>query len=185
MNLYLVRHGETAWSKNGRHTGLTDLPLTEDGIQEAKDLGKRLKGHRFDKVFASPLKRALDTCTLAGFHPEISPDLVEWDYGDYEGLMHEEILKEDPHWNLFTKGAPGGESVADVALRADRILKIVQTYPGDVALFSSAHILRTIAARWLKLPPVDGKLLLLSTASVSVLGHERETPVIVSWNHTD
>ena len=182
MNLFLIRHGETAWSKNGRHTGLTDIPLTEAGVQEAKNLGKRLKSYTFEKVFASPLKRALDTCTLAGFHPEVSLDLLEWDYGAYEGFTHDEILKENPHWNLFTQGAPSGESVADVGVRADRVLKMVQGIRGDVALFSSAHILRTIAARWLKLPPASGSLFLLSTASISILGHERSSPVILAWN---
>ena len=182
--IYLIRHGETAWTVSKQHTGLTDIPLTEHGRTEAKQLGEKLKHLSFQKILLSPLARAVETCKLANFfqHAEIDPDLVEWNYGDYEGLTHEQIRKQDPNWSIFTKGAPGGESVADVGKRADRVLSKISQISGDVALFSSGHFLRLLAARWLNLPPSEGRLFFLSTASLSILGYERESPVILLWN---
>lgn len=186
MKIFLIRHGETEWSRDDKHTGLTDIPLTENGREQAKKLGQRLKGHVFKRVFTSPLKRAEETCRLSGFgaHVEINRDLVEWNYGDYEGRKTVDILKENPGWSLFLHGAPAGESVAEVSLRADRVIEKIQTVHGDVAIFSSGHFLRMLAVRWIELVPSTGRLLLLSTASISVLGYERETRVIARWNDT-
>jgi probable phosphoglycerate mutase len=184
--VYLARHGETAWSRSGQHTGVTDLPLTEDGQRDARRLGERLKGLHFARVFTSPLQRATLTCKLAGFGDvaEIDPDLVEWNYGDYEGLTSGEIHARRPDWQLFRDGCPNGESPAQIAERADRVVARVRAVQGDVLLFSSGHILRVLAARWLGLGPIGGQYLLLSTASVSVLGYEHDSsePVIRRWN---
>jgi probable phosphoglycerate mutase len=185
--VYVARHGETAWSLSGQHTGLTDLPLTPNGERNARRLGERLKGLRFDKVYTSPLQRAARTCELAGFGAvaENDPDLVEWDYGQYEGLRSGEILAQRPEWQLFRDGAPGGESPAQVEERADRVVRRVRAVSGNVLLFSSGHFIRVFAARWLGLDPVSaGKYFLLSTASLSALGyeHNRSQPVIRLWN---
>jgi probable phosphoglycerate mutase len=184
--VYLARHGETAWSLSGQHTGLTDLPLTARGERNARRLGERLAGRTFAKVFASPLQRAAKTCELAGFGGAavVDPDLVEWNYGDYEGKKTAEILKERPGWRLFRDGCPGGESVAQIGARADRVLARLRAVGGDVLVFSSGHILRVLAVRWLGLPPSDGRLLLLSTASLSILGyeHEKDEPALRLWN---
>jgi len=186
--VYLARHGETAWSLSGQHTGLTDLPLTERGQRNAVHLGERLKGMTFAKVFTSPLQRATLTCKLAGFGvvAEVDRDLVEWNYGQYEGLTSAEILAERPDWNMFRDGCPGGESPEEVAARADRVISRVRAIQGDVLLFSSGHILRTLAARWLALDAGGGRYFLLSTASLSMLTYERNLsrPVIGLWNDT-
>ncbi len=187
-SIYLARHGETAWSISGQHTGLTDQPLTERGERNATRLGKRLKGMHFTKVFTSPLQRASLTCKLAGFGgaAEIDPDLVEWNYGNYEGLRTAEIYRDRPHWQLFRDGCPGGESPEQVSTRADRVIARVKAANGDVLLFSSGHFLRMLAARWLQLEPQDGRYFLLSTASLSTLGYEHgiAEPVIELWNDT-
>jgi broad specificity phosphatase PhoE len=186
--IYLARHGETAWSRSGQHTGLTDLPLTECGETEARQLGKRLAGHAFAKVFTSPLQRAAHTCELAGFGAvaEKDADLVEWNYGKYEGRLTAEIHAEAPDWQLFRDGCPGGETPAQVGARADRILNRVRAVNGDVLIFSSGHFLRVLAARFLGLEPAGGKLFTLGTASVSVLGFENNVsqPVVRLWNDT-
>jgi broad specificity phosphatase PhoE len=186
--LYLARHGETAWSLNGQHTGLTDLPLTERGERNARRLGERLAGLTFAKVFTSPLQRAARTCELAGFgaQAEVDRDLVEWDYGKYEGLRTAEIQAKRPEWQLFRDGCPGGESPEQVGARADRVVSRVSAIKGDVLIFSSGHFLRMLAARWLGLEPVTGRLFMLSTASLSVLGYEHNPsqPVIRLWNDT-
>jgi broad specificity phosphatase PhoE len=186
--LLLARHGETAWSLTGQHTGLTDLPLTERGERNAARLGRRLGGKTFSQVFVSPLLRARRTCELAGFGTaaEIDGNLVEWNYGRYEGRRSAEIHAEQPGWLLFRDGCPGGESPADVAARADLALKRVRAVRGNVLLFSSGHFLRMLAARWLGLEPAAGGLFLLSTASLSALGYEHaySQPVIRLWNDT-
>lgn len=184
---YLARHGDTAWSVSGQHTGLTDLPLTPNGEQNARRLGERLKGLAFQKVFTSPLQRAARTCELAGFGAmaEVDRDLVEWDYGQYEGLRSAEILKERPDWELFRDGCPGGESPSQVGARADRVIERVRAVEGDVLLFSSGHFIRALAAHWLALGAgTAGKYFLLSTASLSALGYEHKLsqPVIRLWN---
>jgi broad specificity phosphatase PhoE len=184
--IYLARHGETAWSLSGQHTGRTDLPLTERGEANARALGARLSGSSFAKVFTSPLQRAVRTCELAGFgnKAEVDPDLVEWDYGQYEGRRTVEILAERPDWFLFRDGCPGGESPDQVGARADRVVDRIRAVHGDVMLFSSAHFLRVLAARWLGLEAAGGRFLLLGTASLSMLGYEHNLaePVIRLWN---
>lgn len=186
--VYLARHGETAWSLTGQHTGRTDLPLTENGRRNAGRLAERLQGMIFDKVFASPLQRALQTCTLAGFgdRAEVDADLVEWNYGQYEGRRTAEILQERPTWELFRDGCPGGESPDDVGVRADRVVERIRAVKGNVLVFSSAHFMRVLAARWLGQAPALGKCFLLSTASLSALGYEHNLsdPVIQFWNDT-
>ena len=185
--LYVARHGETAWSLSGQHTGLTDLPLTPNGERNARRLGERLKGMRFARVFTSPLQRAARTCELAGFGAvaETDPDLVEWNYGQYEGRHSAEIFAERPDWQLFRDGCPGGESPVQVSERADRVIQRVRTVPGNVLLFSSGHFIRVLAARWLALgPETAGRYFLLTTASLSALGYEHKLsqPVIRLWN---
>ena len=185
--VYLARHGETAWSLTGQHTGLTDLPLTPNGERNARRLGQRLNGLVFARVFASPLQRAARTCELAGLGAvsETDPDLVEWDYGQYEGKRTDEILAIRPDWDLFRDGCPGGESPADVAARADRVVQRLRAIAGDVILFSSGHFIRVLTARWLAVEPKSaGRYFLLSTASLSALGYEHKLsqPVIRLWN---
>jgi len=184
--VYLARHGDTAWTVSGQHTGRTDLPLTAEGEQNARRLGERLKGMHFAKVFTSPLQRAMRTCELAGFGSvaEIDPNLIEWDYGKYEGLRSAEILKERPDWQLFRDGCPQGESPAQVGERADRVIGRVRAVAENALLFSSGHFLRVLGARWLGLEAAGGKLLVLSTASLSALGYEHNLsqPVIQLWN---
>ena len=187
--VYLARHGETAWSLTGQHTGLTDLPLTERGERNASRLQQRLKGLTFAKVYTSPLQRARRTCELAGFGSlaEIDPDLLEWDYGKYEGRRTAEIRAERPDWNLFRDGCPGGESPAQVAARADRAVSRVRAVQGDVLLFSSGHFLRALASRWIGLElTVHARSFMLSTASLSALGYEGSLsrPVVRLWNET-
>jgi len=184
--VYLARHGDTAWTHSGQHTGRIDLPLTEDGERHAQQLGERLKGVTFDKVFTSPLQRATRTCELAGFEAvaETLPDLVEWDYGKYEGLVLAQILKERPDWEIFRDGCPGGESPAQVGERADRVIERVRGIAGIVLMFSSGHYLRVLAARWLGLEPAGGKYFVLGTASLSAVGYEHNLsqPVIRLWD---
>jgi probable phosphoglycerate mutase len=186
--VYLARHGETAWSLTGQHTGLTDLPLTQHGEQNARALGQRLMGLNFTKVLTSPLQRAKRTCELAGFGgvAEIDRDLVEWKYGQYEGRRTAEIRAERPYWQLFRDGCPGGESPDQVGARADRVISRVRTLEGATLLFSSGHFLRVFASRWLGLEPAGGRFLLLSTASLSALGYEHNLsqPVIRLWKDT-
>lgn len=186
--IYLARHGETAWTLSGQHTGLTDIPLTARGERNARRLQIRLRGLQFAKVFTSPLQRALRTCDLAGFESlaELDQDLVEWNYGKYEGRITAEIHNERPDWRLFRDGCPGGETAKDVADRADRIITRVRRVSGNVLIFSSAHFLRVLAARWLGLAPEMGKCFVLSTASISALGYEHDLsePVIRLWDDT-
>ena len=186
--IYLARHGETAWTLSGQHTGRTDLPLTEEGERQARNLAPRLAGLSFAKVFTSPLQRAARTCELAGFGAtaQPDPDLTEWNYGDYEGRRTADILKERPGWMLFRDGCPGGESPAEIGARADRVIARLRAIEGNVLLFSSGHILRTLGARWLGLEPAGGQYFGLSTASVSALGYEhtKSEPVIKLWNET-
>jgi probable phosphoglycerate mutase len=186
--VYLARHSETAWCISGQHTGRTDLPLTERGEHNAACLSGRLRGLTFARVYTSPLKRAVRTCELAGFGAvaEIDPDLIEWDYGTYEGRTTADIHKERPDWRLFRDGGPGGETPNQVATRADRVMSRVRAINGDVLLFSSGHFLRMLATRWLGLEPGDGKYFLLSTASLSALSYEHtvEEPAIKLWDDT-
>lgn len=184
--VYIARHGETEWSLNGRHTGRTDLPLTEEGRQNALQLGARLRGLQFARVFASPLQRAALTCRLAGFGDVAvtDPDLLEWNYGDYEGLRTPEIHARRPGWELFRDGCPGGESPEQIGARADRVVKRLREVNGNVLVFSSGHFLRTLAARWLGLEPGAGRYFLLGTASLSELSYEHDLsqPAIKLWN---
>ena len=186
--VYLARHGETAWTLSGQHTGLTDLPLTERGERNARRLAERLRGVTFAKVFTSPLQRATRTCELAGFGAlaEIDRDLLEWNYGEYEGRLTTDIHRERPDWQLFRDGCPGGESPKEVGARADRAVKRMRGVKGDVLLFSSGHFLRVLAARWLGLDAAFGRYFLLSTASLSALGYEHNLsdPVIRLWDDT-
>ena len=182
----LVRHGQTEWSLSGQHTGTTDIPLTDEGRRQAEALGARLGGWRFERVLSSPLARALDTCRLAGLgdRAEVTDDLREWDYGEYEGRRTVDIREERAGWSLWMDGVPGGETVEDVGRRADRVVEAARRAGGDVALFAHGHVLRVLGARWVGLPPDHGRLLALSTASISVLGWERETAVVERWNET-
>ena len=187
--IYLARHGETAWSLTGQHTGLTDLPLTERGERNASRLQQRLKGLKFAKVFTSPLQRARRTCELAGFGTlaEIDRDLLEWNYGEYEGRRTAEIRAERPDWQLFRDGCPGGESPAQVTARADRAVSRLRAVRGDVLLFSSGHFLRVLAVRWIGVElTAQARSFMLSTASLSALGYEDSLsrPVIRLWNET-
>lgn len=186
--VYLVRHGETAWSLSGQHTGLTDLPLTERGEQDGRRLGERLQRLNFVLVLTSPLERAARTCELAGFGSTAKVDrsLLEWDYGQYEGRRTTEIHRERPDWDLFRDGCTGGETPDQVAARADDLIRRIRESDGDVLLFSSGHLLRVLAARWLGLEAQVGRNFLLSTASISVLGfeHDLSQPLIRLWNDT-
>jgi probable phosphoglycerate mutase len=184
--LWLIRHGETEWSLSGAHTGRTDIPLTENGRKRAEAIGRYLGGRRFAQVLSSPLQRALETCRLAGYGAEvqIEPNLREWDYGDYEGRTTGDIQKENPGWSIWNGAPPDGETMAQVAARADEVLARVQSVDGDVALFAHGHFLRILATRWLGLAPDNGQILALGTASLSTLGYERTTRVITRWNLT-
>jgi probable phosphoglycerate mutase len=185
--VYVVRHGDTAWTHSGQHTGFTDLPLTADGERHARMLGKRLEVLDFVKVFTSPLQRATQTCELAGFGgvAEADPDLVEWNYGEYETLRNAEILEKHPEWQLFRDGCPGGETPAQIGERADRVVQRVRAVTGDVLLFSSGHFIRVLAARWLDLAPGSlGSYLSVNPSSLSALSYEHNLsrPVIRLWN---
>jgi probable phosphoglycerate mutase len=181
--IWLVRHGETDWTVSKKHTGSTDIPLTPAGEERARALGQRLAGHEFAAVFTSPLRRARDTAALAGF-PDATVDerLVEFDYGNYEGRTTAEITAERPGWSLWRDGAPGGESVDDVGRRADTVLEAIESLEGDVLLFGHGHFSRVLAARLLALPPSEGKRLMLSPGSISVIGSEHEERAIRTWN---
>lgn len=183
--VYLARHGETEWSRSGQHTGRTDLPLLPSGIETAKLLGPRLAGIPFTRVFSSPLSRAKHTAELAGFAPEIEPDLLEWNYGDYEGLKSVEIAAKNPGWNLFRHGAPGGESPAQVIDRVDRLVNKLKGMTGNVLCFAHGHILRCVASRWIDQSLTLGTCMLLGTATLSILSfnhHRLEEPAIKVWN---
>jgi broad specificity phosphatase PhoE len=186
--VYLARHGETAWTISRQHTGVTDLPLTAQGEAEAVRLGERLEGLTFAAVLTSPLRRAVRTCELAGFGSivEVDADLMEWNYGAYEGRTSADIHAERPDWQLFRDGCPGGESVEQIGARADRVVRRVRAIEGNTLLFSSGHFLRVLAARWLGLDPGAGRYFLLGTASLSALGyeHDRSDPVIRLWDET-
>jgi probable phosphoglycerate mutase len=186
--IYLARHGETAWSLSGQHTGLTDHPLTKRGERNARRLGERLKGLEFAWVFTSPLQRASRTCELAGFGPraEVDRDLVEWNYGEYEGLRTADIRAKRPDWEIFRDGFPGGESFDEIGTRADRVVNRIRSIDGTVLLFSSGHFLRILTTRWLGLKPQDGRYFLLSTANLSTLTYEHNPsePAIGFWNDT-
>jgi broad specificity phosphatase PhoE len=180
----VVRHGETDWSRTGRHTGKTDIPLTDEGRRNAELTGRRLAGRRFRRVLTSPLARAAETCRLAGLGggAELRDELVEWDYGRYEGLTTPEIRAESPEWSLWRDGCPEGETAADVGRRADRLIDELRPLDGDAVVFAHGHVLRVLTARWLELPPEEGTRFALSTAAVGMLGYERETPVVWLWN---
>ncbi|MBZ9959721.1 histidine phosphatase family protein [Mesorhizobium sp. BR1-1-14] len=184
--IHLVRHGETAWSLSGQHTGRTDMPLTAAGEAAARGVADRLKGPPFSAVWSSPSQRAYNTSVLAGFGAQSvkMDDLQEWDYGAYEGRTTREILAERPGWNVFRDGCPQGETAADVGARSDRIIDRLREANADTLIFSSAHFLRVLTARWLDLPPQDGALFVLDTASISVLGYEHDLgePVVRKWN---
>jgi probable phosphoglycerate mutase len=184
--IHLVRHGETAWSLSGQHTGRTDMPLTQAGEAAARGVADRLKGLTFSAVWSSPSQRAYNTSVLAGFGARSvkNDDLQEWDYGAYEGLTTKQILAERPGWNVFRDGCPKGESAADVGARADGIIRQLREAGGNILIFSSAHFLRVLGARWVGLPPEGGALLVLDTTSISVLGYEHDLgePVIRNWN---
>jgi len=181
--LYLARHGATEWSVNGRHTGTTDLPLLPEGEETARALGARLAGIDFGLVLASPRQRARRTAELAGFaDAEVDDDLAEWDYGDYEGVTTDEIRRRDPGWTVWRGVVPGGERAEQVAERLDRVIARVRAVEGQALVFGHGHALRALAARWLGLPVSEGRLLRLDTATLSVLGSEREQPVVLHWN---
>jgi broad specificity phosphatase PhoE len=182
--LLLARHGETEWSIDGRHTGRTDLPLTDRGRQRARRLAPSLKDRAFRLVLTSPLRRAAETCELAGLGAtaEVRDDLREWDYGDYEGITTAQIHERQPDWDLWRDGCPNGETAADVGARADRLLVEVRDAGGDTVAFGHGHMLRVLTARWLALPPEDGALFALDTGALCTLGYEHERPVIVRWN---
>jgi len=188
FSIYLARHGETAWSLTGQHTGVTDLPLTERGEHNAVRLAERLAGLVFAKVLTSPLRRAARTCELAGFGgvAQVDRDLVEWNYGDYEGLRTAEVHAKRPDWDLFRDGCPNGESPQQIGARADRVVNRLRAIKGNVLIFSSGHFLRVLAARWLGLEPAAGKYFMLNTASLSALSYEHElsNPTFQFWNDT-
>lgn len=183
-SIWLVRHGETEWSLSGQHTGTTDIPLTEKGEQQAVQIGEFLQGRNFAAVLTSPLARARETCRLAGFdeNAKLEPNLREWDYGDYEGRTTKDIRKEHPGWSLWTDGVPHGESIEQVAARAQAVINDAAANAGDVLLFAHGHILRILICCWLGLPPQDGRLFALATGTVSTLGYEHETRVITALN---
>jgi broad specificity phosphatase PhoE len=180
----LVRHGETEWSRSGQHTGRTDIPLTERGREQGVAVGAALRGRQFALVLTSPLERAAETCRLAGYDEvaERRDELMEWDYGAYEGRKTIDIRKQRPGWTLWRDGVPGGETAADVGARVDRVIAELRALTGDALVFAHGHVLRVLAARWIGLEPAAGQLLALDPATLSVLGYERETPVLRSWN---
>ena len=182
--IYLIRHGETEWSRDGKHTGVTDVSLTDHGRQTARSLEPVLAREQFVLVMTSPLQRARGTCELAGLAKDsrVEPDLMEWNYGEYEGLTTKQIQSARPGWSVFHHGCPGGESPEQVAVRADHVLAKVRAIDGNVALFAHGHILRIIAARWVNQPPSFGEHLLLDTATLSVLGYYYDTPALKAWN---
>jgi probable phosphoglycerate mutase len=184
QQLWLVRHGETEWARSGRHTGRTDLPLTPEGERQARAIGAYLGGRSFALVLVSPLRRALDTCRLAGYGDVARPtaDLAEWDYGRYEGRLTSEVRAEVPGWTIWDGGVPGGETAEQVAERTRRVLAEATAARGDVALFAHGHVLRVLTACWLGLPPTAGGIFAFTTGACCVLGREHERPVVVEWN---
>jgi broad specificity phosphatase PhoE len=178
----LLRHGATEWSLSGQHTGRTDIPLLEEGREQAKAAGALLAGLTFAQVLVSPLQRASETCTLAGYEGTPDPDLMEWDYGAYEGLTTAEIRVERPGWTLWGDGVPEGERAADVGRRTDRVIEKVRQIEGDTLLVAHGHVLRVLTARWLGLPPAGGRMLALAAGSICLLGWEHEAPMIEAWN---
>ena len=181
--IWLARHGETTWSRDGRHTSVTDLPLTEHGVEQARALASRLAGHDFALVLTSPRTRARTTAQLAGFADAVvDDDLVEWEYGEYEGVSTAEIRLAVPDWTVWSHPTPGGETAADVGARVDRVLQRAESVDGDVLVFAHAHALRVLTARWLRLPPVEGRHFRLDTGTISVLGYERGFRVLRLWN---
>lgn len=180
--MVVVRHGETEWSRTGRHTGRSDIPLTENGERQARAVGEALRGREFALVVSSPLIRARETARLAGFEPELRDDLAEWDYGEYDGLTTPQIREQVPDWTIWGYGAVGGESVEQLAARADRVVAELLAVDGDVLVFSHGHFLRVLTARWLELGAADGRLFALDSGTLSTLGFEREQRVIRSWN---
>lgn len=184
QQLFVIRHGQTEWSAVGRHTGRTDLPLTEMGRQQGKALAKMIADRRFELVLTSPLQRARATCELAGLggQAEVEPDLAEWDYGEFEGLSTNEIHQRVPRWSIWTHPPDQGEKLDDLALRADRVIARSRKVDGDVALFGHSHALRVLTARWLGLAPIVGSGFILATAAIGVLGWDREFPAVVRWN---
>jgi len=184
--VWLVRHAETAWSKSGRHTGRTDVPLTDEGRERARELGVRLGGQDFALVLVSPLERARETARLAGLGDtcQVREDLLEWDYGDYEGITTAEIREKRPDWYLWRDGVPNGETAEEVSARCDRVIEEILGADGDVAVFAHGHVLRALAARWVEEPVSFGGRLFLSTGSLSLLGFEREVRVVRLWNET-
>jgi broad specificity phosphatase PhoE len=184
MEVVLVRHGETEWSRDGRHTGRTDVPLTERGEAQARAVGAALRGRSFALVLSSPLQRALETARLAGFSPEVREELAEWDYGAYEGRTTPEIRQEVADWTIWGYGAPGGERPEQVGARADRVVAELRGVgvDGDALVFAHGHLLRVLTARWLELPPADGRLFALDSGTLGTLGYEREQSVIRRWN---
>ena len=184
--LVLLRHGETEWTISGRHTGRSDIDLTEAGREEARAAGRRLEGMKFDRVVTSPMHRAVETCRLAGFGDGATTDdaLMEWDYGEYEGITTAEIQETVPDWSLFVQGCPGGESAADVGARVDPLVDAAREGKGNWLFAAHGHVLRVVGARWVGLPPEDGVMLNLGTAAVCFLGFEHDRPVITHWNLT-
>jgi broad specificity phosphatase PhoE len=180
--MVLLRHGATEWSLSGQHTGRTDIPLLDLGREQARAAGELLAEMTFAQVLTSPLQRARETCGLAGFDGEPEPDLLEWDYGSYEGLTSAEIREERPGWDLWFDGVVDGEGAADVGRRVDRVVERARLAQGDTLCVAHGHVLRVLTARWLGLPPVGGRLFALGTATVSILGWERDTPVVTLWN---
>ena len=182
--LLLARHGETEWSLNGRHTGTSDIPLTENGRRRARGLAPRLEGRSFALVLTSPMQRAIDTCRLAGLgeQAEVRDDLHEWNYGDYEGITTSEIHEGNPGWSLWRDGCPDGESASDVGGRADRLIADARAADGDVIFFGHGHMLRVVGARWVDLPPADGGLLGLGTGALCTLAYEHDLPILEHWN---
>ncbi len=184
QQVHLIRHGETEWSLNGRHTGVTDIPLTEHGRQQARLLRQELVTRNFELVLTSPLRRARETCELAGLaeRAEIDPDLMEWNYGDYEGLTSEQIHASRPAWTIFNDGGPGGETPEQVGVRVDRVIARVRARRSDAALFAHGHVLRVLAARWLGLAPSAGAHFLLDTATLNIMSYYRGIPAVRRWN---
>jgi broad specificity phosphatase PhoE len=183
-HLFVIRHGATEWSTNGRHTGTTDLPLLPEGEEQARATGELLTGHRFALVLTSPLQRARRTCELVGLgdQAEIDDDLHELDYGDYEGITTAQIRETVPGWTVWSHPCPGGETLDQAATRVDRVIARARAADGDVAVFAHGHILRILTARWCELPPVEGRRFVLHTATLSELGWERDDPAVILWN---
>jgi broad specificity phosphatase PhoE len=184
MNVFAIRHGETAWSLSGQHTGTTDIPLTENGRRLAERMRPVLAAHRFALVLCSPMQRARETCRLAGLGDGaiVDPDLLEWNYGDYEGLTTDQIHQTVPDWRLFRDGCPGGETADEVGARVDRVIARARAAAGDAALFAHGHVLRVLGARWIGLPASNGENFLLDTGTLCVLGYYREVPAVRIWN---